>query len=71
MTKPYKMAQRMTYLLAAKWEPVFDLELPDFRQVIRGWRREIDGVGAVYSFLGAFMRQQAADARAEREAEGR
>jgi hypothetical protein len=45
------------------------LALPDFRQFIRGWRREIDGVGAVYTFLGAFMRQQAADARAERKAD--
>ena len=53
--------QRKVYLLMRGWTSEPTLRKPWSRP--NDWKRR--------TLLGAFMRQQAADARAEREAEGR
>jgi hypothetical protein len=56
-----KAREREIYLLKHGWGFIFNSD--------KCWSK--DGGIVRHTFLGAFMRQQAADARAEREAEGR
>jgi hypothetical protein len=60
--------QRQTYLLDRGWDFTYNPTL-EYDEPAKLWVYHLDG--SPHTFLGAFMRQQAADARAEREAEGR